>query len=381
MNRNIALILLFFAASAQACRYTVREIGFGPVGSGMYQLYIPVEKDFPQEQLVRMQKTVQAALLDANIEAHVVQKGALDTLFLLRGYEAPEKNVILVSARGAILAQPFSVTPQHYNQELWDILEWACISSLREKINVTLVNSYCVVLLIPGQDKTANAAVAHMAKNSMAEIEKIMPSLPKPISHPPVLLEMASAQIADERLLLWGLETAAVMQQNPRVAILYGRCRRLGPVLQNGQLTEQNMLNLMALVGADCECGLDRSWILGSMLPTRWGSTRQQAVTTELGFDVENPAVRMEMEQILAVNGSSATGNAKSVDVLAGYREGLATLMDDPSASGQAMEAEQGAKPTSGKRIFIITFGNLALVLIVAAAIGYWKLKKKKWHD
>jgi hypothetical protein len=373
------LLLFVMAAGAQACRYTVREIGFSQAGSTPYRLYIPVENGFPQESFVRMQKTAQAALLDANITAQVVQHSVLDTLFLLRGYDASEKNAILVSPQGQILEHSFSTTPETYKQDVWDILEWACLSPLRDKINETLVHAYAAVLLIHGEDATANATAANMAKRSMAEIEKIMPSLPKPISHPPVLIELEAGQLDEERLLLRGLGTASTSQKNPRVAILYGRCRRLGPVLQNEQLTEQNLLNLMALIGADCECGLDRSWILGVMLPTRWGASLQQAVAGELGFDVENPAVRMEMEQILAVSASG--GSAKSVDVLAGYREGLACLLIMPDKGSAAAESKAETPLALSRKIVVFSLGGIALVLLAVAAAGYYRLKMKKAHD
>jgi len=379
MKSKIILILLSLAAGAEACRYTVREIGFAQVGSGPYQLYIPVDSDFPGEDLARAQKTVQAALWDANITAQVMYRSDLDTLSSLRGYDIPQQNVVLVSAKGRVHVQSFTLTPQQYKQELWDILEWACISPLREKINETLVNAYCVVLFIPGLDQTANAAAASSINAALAEIEKVLPAMPKPVSHPPMLVEMTAGQVEHEQLLLWGLDTALHMESRPRAAVLYGRCRRLGPVLQHEQLTEQNLLNLLALVGADCECGLDRSWILGTTVPARWGATLQQAVAKELGFDVENPAVRMEMEQILAVTPTAAT--ARETDVLAGYREGLSVLMAPAAVGEEARDRDGEANSGSMTLIFLISFSGIALLLALPAALAYWKLKKKKRHD
>lgn len=379
MKSKIVMILLSLVAGAEACRYTVREIGFAEVGPGPYKLYIPVDSDFPGEDLARAQMTVQAALWDANIIAQVMYRSDLDTLSSLRGYEIPQKNVALVSARGGMHVQPFSLTAQQYKQELWDILEWACISPLREKINETLVNAYCVVLFIPGLDQSANAAAASSIHAALAEIEKVMPAMPKPVSRPPMLVEMTAGQVEHEQLLLWGLETAQHMERRPRAAVLYGRCRRLGPVLENEQLTGQNLLNLLALVGADCECGLDRSWILGTTVPARWGAALQQAVAKELGFDVENPAVRMEMEQILAV--STTAANARETDVLAGYREGLSVLMAPSAEEDQARGRDGEVNAGSMRRIFLISFAGIGLLLVVPAALVYWKLKKKKRHD
>ncbi|MED5278249.1 MAG: hypothetical protein VYD86_03940, partial [Verrucomicrobiota bacterium] len=56
----------------------------------------------------------------------------------------------------------------------------------------------------------------------------------------------------------------------------------------------------MAVVGQDCECGLDRVWMQGERFPLAWGRAEKQAAFAELGFDPDNPKVKAEISRIIA---------------------------------------------------------------------------------
>ncbi|MCK5853091.1 hypothetical protein KAH27_08700, partial [bacterium] len=126
--------------------------------------------------------------------------------------------------------------------------------------------------------------------------------MPKPVDNPPSLVILKMDQIKNERVLLWSLGLNEELLQEPALAIIYGRGRIMGQSLQNALLQQVNINNLLTIVGSDCECGLDRSWIIGKMLPIRWDKKHQKEVMKWHNFDAENPFVKAEMSQILSIS-------------------------------------------------------------------------------
>ncbi len=363
-SRVIFSAVFFLASFAHACRYTVREIGFSQAAYAPYRLYVPMPDDLSKEEIEEAQIVASAALGDANIEPVIRHKRQLDSLF------RDKKNELLItSPQSRTLRHPFVSSRETWKEDLWDALDWACFSPVRKKINEQLAASFCVLLYLPGRTASENASAEKIIETALAEIKKIIPSMPKSSRYPPTLLTLSAAEQKEEDLLLWSLNADTSHEPGPRAAILYGRARRLGPVLEKEKLNRQNLLNLMALVGADCECGLDRSWILGAMLPCRWGEAMQQSVADDLGFDVENPAIRLEMEQILSINNTSTATNS---DFLTGYREGIVDLMTD--TQDDTVSTKQFWSP-----IYILMLSLLSAAgLSVVAVLALIHKKKKK---
>ena len=61
----------------------------------------------------------------------------------------------------------------------------------------------------------------------------------------------------------------------------------MGKLLRKDLLKRIYVNNLLSIVGADCECGLERSWIMGAMLPLRWDKNKQNEVFKWHNFDAE----------------------------------------------------------------------------------------------
>ena len=85
----------------------------------------------------------------------------------------------------------------------------------------------------------------------------------------------------------------------PHAAVFYGRGRWIGPLFKADMLNPDHLTELLFVIGADCECGLDHRWLQGTMLPARWDEGLQQKVVESLGFDPESPMVKMEMVSII----------------------------------------------------------------------------------
>ena len=165
----------------------------------------------------------------------------------------------------------------------------------------------------------------------------------------------------------------------PQIAVLYGRGRRMGPVLSGKRLTENNLLNLLSLIGADCECGLDRSWLLGTMVPLRWPPDLRELLVHQLGFDVENPLIKSEMSQILSISQSGK--NQQSEDRLFSYREEVIAL-EKPVATPQISFAElqslhSDSVTNSPLKIAFIIIGGIFVLIIIAGSVSFIRAKRR----
>ncbi len=321
-------IQLFTIAPAYACRYTVREIGFSELGAEPYQLYFYTNNAQPAERMTTIQNISSAALTDANISVKVInvdERPNDSAVTFLRSHQVdPLSHAILASPAGRSIVLPLDSESQSFKEAIWSVLEEMTFSPVRKKLLEKLVGNFAVVLLIEGTDSDQNSqALAHVNK-AIREISKVTELMAKPVQVAPVLERLPQDERAGEKILLWSLGVDTLVNDAPYVAILYGRGRRMGPVLKGDQISENNMFSLMNLIGADCECGLDRSWMLGMMIPLRWDTGMQKKVSKHLKFDVENPLIKAEMAQILSI-GSAGTGKAipagQAKNRLTGYNE------------------------------------------------------------
>jgi hypothetical protein len=165
---------------------------------------------------------------------------------------------------------------------------------------------------------------------AIRNVERLMPGMPKPVDQPPVLIRLPAAQQHEERVTLWGLGFDPEPADEPRVALVFGRGRRIGGPLEGPLITQTVVQERLEIIGQDCECELDREWMKGPLLPARWDAGRQQQALRSLGFDPENPMVRAEVSRI--VLRGPVTGQVKKLAGTAldfGYSE--VSLEDSPS--------------------------------------------------
>jgi len=120
----------------------------------------------------------------------------------------------------------------------------------------------------------------------------------KSIEYPPVLITLKPESFSDEKILLWSLGLDDPVAE-PHAAVFYGKARWIGPLMKAGEIEETNLVKILSIIGLDCECGLDVSWVAGTMLPLLWDQDRQARVAGLLEFDPENPLVRLEVNRIL----------------------------------------------------------------------------------
>ncbi len=374
VTRIFVLSLVLFT-SAFACKYTVRDIGFTDLGSTTYQLCIYVDNTTSQEAVATIERIAYAAFLDANVETEIIHTGlqsdhpAMDYFRLQKITSMPA--VILAGPDGNTLMLPFSYTQEKFKESLWRLIEKVVSSPLRKKIVDMVTNTYGAVLLVEGKNKGKNRQAEKIILGAIGDILQMMILMPKPIKEPPQMIVLSEQAFSEETVLLWSLGTLVKETEEPQVVILYSRGRRIGPVLKGTEITRDNIFSLLAIIGADCECGLDRSVMLGKMIPLRWEREVQAGLIHLLGFDVENPMVKSEMRQILSMS-PALQGGKKSNSPLSAYREGIIKfdpVSSVPTVSSDPFRASGYSESESTGNFFIrmglYSFSGIIFIVLV----------------
>ena len=175
----------------------------------------------------------------------------------------------------------------------------------------------------------------------------------------------------------------------PQAVVLMGRGRRVGEMLRGGLITRTALQEALAVIGQDCECGLDRVWMQGERFPLAWGQSEKKASFLELGFDPDNPKVKAEISRIIARGPNSRpSGNPQSAsdnfDQLAlGYSEDIIGIDEDivsidtvPSAEIELKKGNESIEGIKGDSEEIpqesVGLRPLywAVVLVVIVALG-----------
>jgi len=302
----IVLIACGELTSALACRYTVRDVGFVDLNPNPYRLLVYDRSSAPPAFLAQLRATATAVFMDANVALEIIDLSAapepagrkhLQTAGIT---EFPA--ALLVAPDQRVLHLPLERAPAKLqgNAAVWSLLESTIQSPSREALLRNITRAYAVVLLIKGLDPQENQRAMQAAQAAIDELTRIMPRMPKPIEHPPELLVLEIDEVPRERILVWSLGLDIDNLEQPQAAVLLGRGRRIGSTLRGGLITQTALQEILAVAGQDCECGLDRSWMQGPMIPAAWNTAQQQTAYKDLGFDTENPLVKSEMSRILS---------------------------------------------------------------------------------
>ncbi len=383
MTYILPLVLFFLVKTSPACKYTVRDIGFTDLGKVQYRLYFFADTTTPDVMISAFEKLSYAAFLDANVEGQVIkfpqQKNHPAVQFLKQLNISAYPAMILVNPDGAALKLDFSVKEKNFNETLWHVIESTVSSPMRRKITDICKDNYGVVLFIEGKDGKKNRQVRQVVKQAVKDIAQVMKLMPKPIENPPQLATLPRKDFQQERILIWSLNADPQFNE-PQLAVLFGRGRRMGQVLKGDEINKENLFSLLAIVGADCECGLDRSIMLGKMIPLRWSKEIQTQMAEQLGFDVENPMIKSEMSQILSIAPSQKGKSAQNP--LSVYREGIVkfdSIPSSPTVTSGAFRAQSASEAeTGGNALLRTALYSLSAILLVILLAGYFIYRKNR---
>jgi len=379
---------VFYNLNTYSCRYTVREIGFSDIGSIPYHICIFVKSDMPEKDISTIKKLSFALLYETNVKPEIInidqEKDSITRCYLDKYNIHSFPSALFVSPQGESMTFSFRYPGRSFDESVWLLFEKLVSSVIRESIIDQLLQSYCVVLVIEGKNELKNKNAIHEANEAVREISGTFDQMPKVINSPPGILVIPHEKILDERILLMSLGIREEEAIEPYVAIIYGRGRIIGPVLRGEQITKRTLYNLLAVVGADCECGLDQTWILGKMIPLRWESSVQSELARFLGFDVENPLVKAEMSRILSLKPAPDNLLDPMGGILLRYSEGKLDIAKSPENVSKISASEirkSFYQPESSKKglvfkTILISFGGILIIVIVMFLFIQYKLKK-----
>ena len=365
MDRNkIGLIILvtFYVTQASACRYTIREIGFSALNKVTYILYRVDSNSatFPNQ--------LTAGFTNANIKTHAINASA-ETDNPVVAF-AKSQNIgfpvyVLVDINKRMLA----LSAAEYKNK---IVSGVLSSPVQQQLQKKLPINYGTVLLIEGTDTESNQLARQHILNTCEHIENIMPNMPKQVDVGPDMTVIGSGDFAKERVLLWSLGIDKIPNK-PVAFILYGKGRIMGEQIDFEDIISENLYKLLSIIGADCECGLDRKWMLGYQVPLDWPKEIRQDLSDRLGFDVDNPMVLTEMSRILAIENKAP----KTPDGIA-FEPVVIDLdkefNDIPEVEHKAIP--KGNADTVDNSNKVIWYSLLGLLLIIG--VGAYILIKKK---
>ena len=378
---------LFYNSNTSACRYTVREIGFSDIGSEPYLIYIFTKSDTPEDDYSTIEKLSFALLYDANIKLRIIntdqEKDPVTLKYLDKFNFQTFPSAVFVTPLGESMVCPLNYPGRSFDESAYLMLESIVSSEIRNSLIDQLLRSYCVVLVVQGKNAESNKKAMQEAQGAVREISGSLNQLPKVVSSPPGILVIPRDKINDEKILLMSLGITEKEIIEPSVVIIYGRGRIMGPVLRGEQISNRRIFNLLTVVGADCECGLDNSWLLGRMIPLRWEGSVQAEVIQMLDFDVENPLVKAEMSQILSIKPIPDDPMNPLDDNLLGYSEGKFETESSAQAKSKisASDIQKSFSKTSSLnnspvlRTIMMGFGGF---LIIALTIGIFLYVKHK---
>lgn len=392
----LALALAFacclLSVAGLACRYNVRDVGFVDLETDAYRLWVFAPPEFPAHSLSLLERMPAVALRDCNIRLEVVTAVLATnhpaTPHLLPGGEDSMARAVLMSPAGQGLPLALSRRGQPLRQGLAAVLDEIASSPKRDELVAAAGRSFAAVLLIEGAAEEPNHRAREAITTACDAIRDQMQAMPKAIAQPPALVVLEGDALASERILLWSLGLDTVPTPEPRAAIVYGRARWMGPLMKGEEISAPNVTGLLSIIGADCECGLDIAWTLGTRLPVRWEEAHHARVAKALGFDPENPLVKLEVGRIAARSGVPRPARPADPTVI---------LSSDPrphGADSPASAASPGevadsprpkplhdpAIPADTGPILLRAWGfvgGLAVLVLVTSAYLLWRARRR----
>jgi hypothetical protein len=358
MLRLILVTILFVCLelNAVACRFTVREIGFSTLSQDTYSLVIIDENANASES---KWKEFHNQLAVANIKLvilHPEKDG--EHPFVKKAISKKHKFPV------SLLIGPNERMLRLNSDPIADMMDEVLDSSIRHRLRSEFSDTFCVIIWIEGKDISLNNEIENIIEKECEQIENIMPHMPKEVKIGPVSIRIDNERMQKEKVLLWSLGIDEPPDE-PRAVVLYGRGRMIGEMVQTSSMRTGMLYKYMSMIGADCECGLDRKWMLGSQIPLLWSAENRQQLANEIGFDVDNPMILAEMSRILAkeVNGNISDEVGYGIEVI-----DLNEAFDHvPEMSYENQESDESLN------VMIISLGFIIVIILGTGTYFYFR--------
>jgi len=371
-----AMVLLV----SMACRFNIREIGFAEIAPNPYVLYYFYDGQTKKSEIAQFEKMAEKVFQYSNVKSktvNILDKEDPVLNYLSDNEDRKFPTTLLLSPDGTTIEMPVSKERGSVEGMLRSIVS----SSFRSNIKSMLVRKYAVVLLLSGMNDKENEVASGFAKKDVSELEKIMPRMPKLIKEGPELVVLSRAEMEQETSLLWSLGIDASKVEQPMAVIIYGRGRIMGDVIPFDEIQTNSIFKLLNIIGADCECGLDRKWMLGKLIPMTWDPHLRTELYGLLKFDVENPMILSEMSQIISIEATKSGSNTEDLEL---FQPKEYSLSEDVSSSIPEVTHISGRDDTESevdydsKLMSSGLYAILGLVIVVLVGVVVLIVKRKR---
>ncbi len=361
MKVSVLIILLVFFSflKVDACRFTVREIGFSILSQDIYTLAVI---DATANAGDALWQTFHKKNRDCNLRLEVLNPHLDSEHPIIKN--AKQKGVKFPAI---VLVAPDSRMYLFDGNDISKIYPEILESGLGVNLRTVFPDVFAAVLWVEGEDIEKNRIAKNKVQQACDAIENIMPSMPKIVKKGPVNIVVSKNDVRNEKLLLWSLGIDS-MPAEPVAFVLYGRGRLIGEALSYHQILEGGLYKYMSMIGADCECGLDKKWMLGNQVPLLWNQDSRQHLAKLVGFDIDNPMILAEMSRILAKESlSDQTGSVafapETID------------LDEVFGNSETVKEIKTDEPieSKSKNIIIYTFISLFVVVLIVGAVIFIK--------
>jgi len=295
-----------------ACKYNVRETGFVDFGVQQYHFYGYVNLETPADIVLQLEQACSSIFENCNIVPEIIIVDTQPDHSALRYISQNNINsfpsAVLVSPDSQVSVIPLPISNQSSEIDINIALESIVHSRIRNTIIDQAIKNYGVILLIEGAANSENERILKSAKQAIGNIQAQMKLMPKSIEHPPEFIVLKREAFQEEEILLWSLGLESQNIHDTYAAVIYGKARWIGPLLKGNEINEKNLTNILEIIGLDCECGLDMRVMQGTRLPVNWDKKTHSRLAKHLGFDPENPVIKLEMNRILGKGLASSPG-------------------------------------------------------------------------
>ena len=363
----ILILVIFYSDAMMACDYNVRDAGFVDLGSAPYHLFGLANKETDAQIISGFSQIAGKSLTASNIKFELVnidRQKDHPTIRIVDSLQIKSfPSAVLVSPDGQTMILALPNRSLSFKKQLKAVLQNILHSPKRDEIQKKIISAFAVVLLIEGTDRNENARARSAIVSANKKIALQMEMLPKAIAHPPVMVTLTRDMFRQEDVLLWSLGLHRENLVKPHVAIIYGRSRWVGPMFEGEQISAKNLLSILYVIGQDCECGLDLSWVGGTMLPMQWNQKTEARLAKSLGFDPENPYVKMQVSRIIR------RGRRSNPDITAREKTLIKSSQSAFKVSDDSVDSPLSYKglPTS----VFISMVFLLVLLLVGKAIFF----------
>jgi len=297
------LFTLFSISPVFACQYNVRETGFVDLGTEPYVLCGYVDGNTPADVTTAFKEVADAGLAQSNVVFRLVDIDKQKDHPAIKHFDPNTQTVpcaVLISPDGQTKAidvpKPGGLG---FEKLVGLVVDRVVRSPVRSRLLAEAAKNYGAIMVIEGPNAEENEKAKKEAAAAIKAVKSQMEYLPKEIANPPSYIVMDANSVHSERILLWSLGLDASDVNEPLAIIVYGRGRWIGPLFRGAQVNEDDLASVLFVVGADCECGMDYRWLQGTMLPAKWDRKLHETAAESLGFDPENPMIKMEMSSII----------------------------------------------------------------------------------